>query len=249
MIGSPANLATSISRGSWWHLFQNRWFEGGRTHRVDAPLEEIPMFPREGAIPPLAFDGESRLGATMRSGVKAPRSRPARGGEARLDRDLSGLLGCHRARSSRTAEGCLGTTSCRSQTGQTRSPSTAVSACWRCSRPRQSRPPRCEAPHCSEVSQLSRCQARHRRVLPGSGAKGWPLQDDHVRISEGDIARWISGRMKVIDRSWRATFLTLLIEKTWRGHGLASFSRSGDAASSEPLRCLRLLRRVPMIRY
>jgi SAM-dependent methyltransferase len=44
--------------------------------------------------------------------------------------------------------------------------------------------------------------------------QGWPLQDDHVRISEGDIARWISGRMKVIDRSWRATFLTLLIEKT-----------------------------------
>jgi alpha-glucosidase (family GH31 glycosyl hydrolase) len=72
MIGSPANLATSISRGPWWHLVQNRWFEGSRTHRVDAPLEEIPVFLHEGTILPPAFDGESKLGATMRSGVNAP---------------------------------------------------------------------------------------------------------------------------------------------------------------------------------
>jgi alpha-glucosidase (family GH31 glycosyl hydrolase) len=61
-----------LPEGRWWHLFQNRWFEGGRTHRVEAPLAEIPVFLREGALLPLGFDDKVELGTTMRSGVNKP---------------------------------------------------------------------------------------------------------------------------------------------------------------------------------
>ena len=61
----------------WWHILQNRWYDGGRTHRVDAALEEIPVFLREGALLPLGFDSDVALGATMRSGVNEPKHRVA----------------------------------------------------------------------------------------------------------------------------------------------------------------------------
>jgi alpha-glucosidase (family GH31 glycosyl hydrolase) len=61
-----------LPQGRWWHLFQNRWFDGGRTHRVDAPLDEIPVFVREHAVLPLAFHRDARLGGAMPSGIDVP---------------------------------------------------------------------------------------------------------------------------------------------------------------------------------
>jgi alpha-glucosidase (family GH31 glycosyl hydrolase) len=63
-----------LPAGRWWHLFEERWYESG-WHTLDAPLESIPVFLRDGAILPLGFDGEVRLGSTMRSGVNALRRR------------------------------------------------------------------------------------------------------------------------------------------------------------------------------
>ena len=62
-----------LPKGRWWHLFEERWYEGGQTVRVDAPLESIPVFLRENAKVPLAFADEIRLGATMPSGVAPPK--------------------------------------------------------------------------------------------------------------------------------------------------------------------------------
>lgn len=64
-----------LSAGRWWHLFEERWYDGARTHMIDARLESIPVFLREGAILPLGFDGDIALGATMRSGINQPRHR------------------------------------------------------------------------------------------------------------------------------------------------------------------------------
>lgn len=61
-----------LPEGRWWHLFQNRWFEGGRTHRVEAPLDEIPVFVREHAVLPLAFHRDARLGSAMPADIDAP---------------------------------------------------------------------------------------------------------------------------------------------------------------------------------
>jgi alpha-glucosidase (family GH31 glycosyl hydrolase) len=63
-----------LPKGRWWHLFEQRWYDTG-WHRVDAPLEAIPVFLREGATLPLGFDSEMRLGSTMRSGVNEPEYR------------------------------------------------------------------------------------------------------------------------------------------------------------------------------
>lgn len=60
-----------LPAGRWWHLFHNRWYDGGGSHAVAAPFEEIPVFLRENAALPLAFDREARLGATMPSAVDA----------------------------------------------------------------------------------------------------------------------------------------------------------------------------------
>lgn len=60
-----------LPKGRWWHLFAERWYEGGETHGVDAPLDEIPVFVRDGAILPLAMDREFRLGASMPSDPEA----------------------------------------------------------------------------------------------------------------------------------------------------------------------------------
>lgn len=69
--GETARSVT-LPKHRWWHLFQSRWYEPG-THQVTAPIEEIPVFLREGTILPLAFANEPRLGATMPSDIAAPR--------------------------------------------------------------------------------------------------------------------------------------------------------------------------------
>ncbi|MBN9311099.1 TIM-barrel domain-containing protein [Devosia sp.] len=63
----------NLPRHRWWHLFENRWYEAG-THEVRASLEEIPVFVRVGAVVPIAFDREVRLGAAMPSDIAAPRT-------------------------------------------------------------------------------------------------------------------------------------------------------------------------------
>lgn len=63
-----------LPAGRWWHLFEQRWYDAG-WHRIEAPLESIPVFLRDGAILPLGFDNEVRLGSTMRSGINEPRHR------------------------------------------------------------------------------------------------------------------------------------------------------------------------------
>jgi alpha-D-xyloside xylohydrolase len=62
-----------LPAGRWWHLLQSRWFEGGRVHSVVAPLAEIPVFVREGALLPLRFSGAPRIGspAPERRGARA----------------------------------------------------------------------------------------------------------------------------------------------------------------------------------
>lgn len=61
-----------LPAGRWWHLFEERWYEGGQWHRIAAPLEAIPVLLREGATLPLGFDAQVRLGATMRPGLNVP---------------------------------------------------------------------------------------------------------------------------------------------------------------------------------
>lgn len=57
--------------GRWWHLFENRWYDGEQRHQVSAALEQIPVFLRQGAALPLAFHREISLGASMPSDVAA----------------------------------------------------------------------------------------------------------------------------------------------------------------------------------
>jgi alpha-D-xyloside xylohydrolase len=56
-----------LPAGRWWHLLQSRWYEGSRRHVVQAPLEEIPVFVRDGALVPLRFVDEPRLGGAPSS--------------------------------------------------------------------------------------------------------------------------------------------------------------------------------------
>ncbi len=58
-----------LPAGRWWHLFENRWYDGGQSHEVSASFAEIPVFLRAGAALPLAFQDEARLGATMPSDI------------------------------------------------------------------------------------------------------------------------------------------------------------------------------------
>lgn len=64
-----------LPEGSWWHLFEERWYEGGQWQTIAAPLEQIPVFVREGAAIPLWFEDEMRLGARMSSGLDVARRR------------------------------------------------------------------------------------------------------------------------------------------------------------------------------
>jgi SAM-dependent methyltransferase len=39
--------------------------------------------------------------------------------------------------------------------------------------------------------------------------RGWPLQPDHLRISESDVTRWTSGLFSILVRAWHGSYLTL----------------------------------------
>lgn len=58
--------------GRWWHLLAENWFEGPGVQRVTAPIEEIPVFLRAGALLPLSFDLEARFGAERPAGMAEP---------------------------------------------------------------------------------------------------------------------------------------------------------------------------------
>ncbi len=58
----------------WWHLFENTWYGPGDVE-IGAALADIPVFVREGAVVPLSFDAEIRLGAAMPSSLDAPHQR------------------------------------------------------------------------------------------------------------------------------------------------------------------------------
>jgi len=60
-----------LPAGRWWHLFENRWYDGELSHDVSASFEEIPVFLRNGAVLPLAFQHGTRLGASMPSDIDA----------------------------------------------------------------------------------------------------------------------------------------------------------------------------------
>ncbi|ODT82645.1 MAG: hypothetical protein ABS76_06160 [Pelagibacterium sp. SCN 64-44] len=61
-----------LPEGRWWHLLEERWYDGAGTVTIEAPLDSIPVFVRDGALVPFAFHGEPRLGAPMPSGLIAP---------------------------------------------------------------------------------------------------------------------------------------------------------------------------------
>jgi ubiquinone/menaquinone biosynthesis C-methylase UbiE len=43
--------------------------------------------------------------------------------------------------------------------------------------------------------------------------KGWPLQPDHLRITEADVMRWTSGRFAIVSRAWHGSYLTLELSR------------------------------------
>jgi alpha-glucosidase len=54
-----------LPKGNWYDYWTNKRYEGGKMIRVDAPLENVPMFVRAGAIiplaPPMNYVGEKRV--------------------------------------------------------------------------------------------------------------------------------------------------------------------------------------------
>jgi hypothetical protein len=61
-----------LPAGRWWHLLEERWYNGGTSVRIDAPLHSIPVFARDGALVPLAFKGETKIGAPLPAGLVTP---------------------------------------------------------------------------------------------------------------------------------------------------------------------------------
>jgi SAM-dependent methyltransferase len=41
----------------------------------------------------------------------------------------------------------------------------------------------------------------------------WPLQPDHLQITDADLAQWLLGRFRTEQRSWRGGYLTFELEK------------------------------------
>ena len=71
-------------------------------------------------------------------------------------------------------------------------------------------------PHWSEMNHLLSHFSEWSRktdlivskVCSTLGARHWPLQKDHIRIREADIAAWSSGRFAITTRQWIGQFLT-----------------------------------------
>ncbi|MBK8085299.1 MAG: hypothetical protein IPK28_16590 [Devosia sp.] len=70
-----ASRTVYLPHGRWWHLFEERWYEGGRTVTAATPLHHIPVFLRAGAVLPLACHHDARLGASMPSDPEAAKPR------------------------------------------------------------------------------------------------------------------------------------------------------------------------------
>jgi SAM-dependent methyltransferase len=47
-----------------------------------------------------------------------------------------------------------------------------------------------------------------RKILCGLRGKEWPIQDDHIRISESEIQKWIRGKFEVTQRMWMKAYLS-----------------------------------------
>ena len=43
--------------------------------------------------------------------------------------------------------------------------------------------------------------------------KPWPLQTDHLRITRGDMDRWLEGRFRTMRTTWRGGYLTYELER------------------------------------
>lgn len=69
IVEGATSRSVYLPSGRWWHVLQSRWYEGGRHVDVEAPLDQIPVFLRNGAILPLCFHNEVELGATMPVGA------------------------------------------------------------------------------------------------------------------------------------------------------------------------------------
>jgi SAM-dependent methyltransferase len=47
-----------------------------------------------------------------------------------------------------------------------------------------------------------------RKILGGLSRKEWPVQSDHIRITEAEIQKWITGNFEITQRMWIKTYLT-----------------------------------------
>lgn len=52
-----------------------------------------------------------------------------------------------------------------------------------------------------------------RKLQYSLSGRKWPLQNDHIRIRESDIRKWISGNFKTIQRSWIGQYLTFELRR------------------------------------
>jgi ubiquinone/menaquinone biosynthesis C-methylase UbiE len=54
----------------------------------------------------------------------------------------------------------------------------------------------------------------HARHLFPSVRKKWPLQSDHIRVTETQLSAWMALPLKLVRRSWVGDYLTLEASKT-----------------------------------
>lgn len=52
-----------------------------------------------------------------------------------------------------------------------------------------------------------------RKVVWNLRGKEWPLQDDHIRITEPELEAWVAGRFAVVRRWWIKRYLNLELKK------------------------------------
>ena len=41
----------------------------------------------------------------------------------------------------------------------------------------------------------------------------WPLQPDHVRLTEGQLHAWADGPFEITERRWSDAYLTLVLQR------------------------------------
>ena len=52
-----------------------------------------------------------------------------------------------------------------------------------------------------------------QKILCGLRGQEWPIEDDHIRISESEIHNWIRGKFEVTQRMWIKTYLSFEFRK------------------------------------